>query len=112
MRRLAFAAFAIPFALAACSGDADSDADGTITEDEMAREMGQGPNIAMEPGQWEQSVSFTDVEMPGAPDALKDMVRQSMTATVTSASCLAADEVESPGVAQETPGKTSPSGPP
>jgi hypothetical protein len=98
MRRLAFAAVAIPLALAACSGgDADSDGDGAITGDEMAREMAQGPNISMEPGEWEQSVSFTELDMPGAPEAMKDMMRQSMSAKVTSTTCLTADQVDNPG---------------
>ncbi|MGX7894680.1 DUF3617 domain-containing protein [Tsuneonella sp. HG222] len=97
MHRLALLA-ALPVALAACSdGGADSDADGRITQGEATAEMEQGPDIALQPGQWEQSVSFTEIEMPGAPEALKQMMQQSMTATITSDTCLAPGDVERPG---------------
>jgi len=96
MRRLAILA-ALPLALSACSGGgADGDADGEITAEEAMAEMEQGPEIALEPGQWEQSVNFTELDMPGAPDAVKDMLTKNMAASVTSQSCLGPDDVTKP----------------
>ncbi len=96
--RCRLAAFVIPFALAACSGGggADADNDGEITTDEATAEMQQGPDIAMNPGKWEQSVRFTDIDIPGAPQAMKDMMRQNMSATVSSDTCLSQEEVAEP----------------
>ena len=91
-------ALVLPIALAACSGsgDADADRDGEITSEEAAAEMQQGPSIAMQPGKWEQSVNFSEVDIPGAPQAMKEMMQQSMTATVTSDTCLTASDVAEP----------------
>lgn len=97
MRLSSLAATAFPLFLLACSdGGADADGDGTITGDEMAREMRQGPEVAMEPGRWEQSLSFSELDMPGAPAQLKGVMEQNMGAKVTTDTCLTEDQVGRP----------------
>ena len=83
--------------LAACSdGGADADGDGTITNEEMAAEAASGGEVKMRAGQWEHTVEFTELEMPGVPANMQDMVKQNMGSGVTTTSCMTEEEANQP----------------
>ncbi len=85
-------------ALAACgdSGNADTDGDGTITQEEAMAEAASGGDMAMEPGQWSQTVTFTEVSMPGAPAEVVDMIQAQMGEGITTSQCLTQEDVSRP----------------
>ena len=74
MRRIVIAA-AATFALAACGDNpsADADGDGEITMEEAAAKT-EGM-VKPRPGKYRATVEFVDVEMPGAPQQVQDMMR-------------------------------------
>lgn len=83
--------------LAACSdGGADTDGDGTITGEEMAAEAASGDGVKMRAGQWEHTVQFTDLEMPGVPEEMQGMVKQNMGSGITTTSCMTEEEANRP----------------
>lgn len=96
--RTILAASACLALLAACSDNgADADNDGTITKEEVVAEAASGGgDITMRAGQWEHTVEFTEIDLPGVPDNMKDMVRQNMGGKVTSTSCMTQEEAEKP----------------
>lgn len=83
--------------LAACSeGGADTDGDGTITQDEVAAEKASGDTINMRAGQWEHTVQFTELDMPGVPENMQGMVKQQMGSGITTTSCMTEEEANRP----------------
>ena len=73
MRHIVFAA-AASFTLAACGGGtADADGDGEISMEEAAAQTAD--MVRPLPGQYRATVEFVDVELPGAPQQVQDMMR-------------------------------------
>ncbi|MBX7495312.1 DUF3617 domain-containing protein [Qipengyuania sp. 6B39] len=74
MRRIVIAA-AASFTLAACGGgtSADTDGDGEITMEEAASKAGD--MVKPQPGKYRATVEFVDIDMPGAPQQVQDMMR-------------------------------------
>ena len=95
--RTIFAASACLALLAACSdGGADADNDGTITSEEVAAEAASGGDITMRAGQWEHTIEFTELDMPGVPAGMQDMLKQQMGSGVTTTTCMTQEEAEKP----------------
>lgn len=84
-------------ALAACSDNgADADGDGTITNEEVAAEAASGDAIKMRAGEWENTVEFTEFDIPGVPESMKDMIAGQMGKSITTTSCITQEEAEKP----------------
>ncbi|MEM7688896.1 MAG: DUF3617 domain-containing protein [Pseudomonadota bacterium] len=70
------------FALTACGGgvvDADADGDGNITSEEMAEAVAaSGDEIRPEPGKYSTTMDILEIDMPGAPEGMKDMMKSAM----------------------------------
>jgi len=80
MNKLAL--FAPMAALAACSGSA----------------------VSLQPGQWETTVRFTSIEMPGAPEAMIGPMRTAMSAPQTHSECMTAEQAANPAGRMMNPG--------
>lgn len=96
MRRIVIAA-AASFALAACGGttsaDADSDGDGEISMAEAAAST-EGM-VRPQAGKYRATVEFVDVEVPGAPQQVQDMMRSMFDrGPQTHEYCLTEEEAE------------------
>ncbi|MCD1591273.1 DUF3617 domain-containing protein [Qipengyuania citrea] len=93
MRRIVTAAVA-SFTLAACGGGtADADGDGEISMEEAAAQTAD--MVRPLPGQYRATVEFVDVELPGAPQQVQDMMRGMLDqGPQTHEYCLTAEEAE------------------
>ena len=73
-------------ALTACGGgavDADADGDGNVTAAEINEAVAaSGDKVRPEPGLYETTMEVVEVDMPGAPQAMKDMMSSAMGTTV------------------------------
>lgn len=70
-------AVASTLALAACgSPSADADGDGKITMDEAAAKSDE--MVKPDPGQYRNTVELVNLELPGAPKEVQDMMKQMM----------------------------------
>ena len=78
------------------SGTADADGDGAITAQVAASEMADGPAVTMRAGMWEHKVEYSQLEVPGVPAGMQEMVKNNMGSGITSTRCLAEDEVREP----------------
>jgi len=71
------------FALSACGGgatDADADGDGTVTAAEMKEAVAaSGGDLKPEPGKYSTKMQITKIDMPGAPQQVKDMMGAAMS---------------------------------
>ncbi len=95
--RTIIAASACLALLAACSdGGADTDGDGEITQEEMVAEAASGGDVKLRPGQWEHTVEFTELDMPGVPANMQDMVKQQMGSGITTTTCMTEEEANRP----------------
>jgi len=84
--------------LAACSGSADKDGDGKISEEEMAAEA---ENVQLKAGEWEKTVEFVDVEISNIPEddpkqMLKGMLESMKGEKVTTKECISEEEAKKP----------------
>jgi len=96
MKRIAGLAV-LAMATAGCSGGgADADGDGTITTDEVIAEMAEGPSVKMRPGMWETKMEYTELDLPGVPEDMKEMVMRRMGSGVISSQCLDEEDIEEP----------------
>ena len=94
MHRIVIAA-AASFTLAACGGgaSADADGDGEITMAEAAAKTED--MVRPQPGKYRATVEFVDVEMPGAPQQVQDMMRSMFDrGPQTHEYCLTTEEAE------------------
>ncbi|KPM18430.1 DUF3617 domain-containing protein [Citromicrobium bathyomarinum] len=100
--RTILAASACLALLAACSDGASdnadkADADGKLTSEEMASEVAAaGDEITMRPGQWENTIEFTEFDIPGVPEKMKDFMTKQMGSAMTTTSCLTQEEADRP----------------
>lgn len=91
-------AIAAPLALiTACSGggSADADGDGEISGEEAAEEVANA-NINITPGQWENTVQFTEFDIPNMPEEARGMMQQQMGQSRTDTSCITPEEAADP----------------
>lgn len=98
MRAMFFIATAA-FALAACSDggtDADTDADGAIASEDMAAEAVSGEGTTLRAGEWENTIEFTEFDIPGVPAAMKDMIAGQMGQSITTTSCITQADADRP----------------
>ncbi len=86
-------------ALAACSsgGDADKDGDGKVTAEEASAEMAEGGKIALNPGEYEMNISFSEIDAPGIPAQAADMVKEQMAKGMTVKNCVTQEQIDNPG---------------
>ena len=95
--RIIIAATACLALLGGCSdGGADADGDGTITEQEVAAEAASSGEIKMRAGEWENTIEFTEFDIPGVPEGMKDMIAGQMGKSITAKSCLTQEEADKP----------------
>jgi|TARA_R100000049_G_C1932144_1_gene76020 hypothetical protein len=101
--RTILAATACLALLGACSdgadtpGSADADRDGEISSEEMAAEAASAADeITMRPGQWENTIEFTEFDIPGVPANIKGMMAKQMGSAMTTKSCLTQEEAQRP----------------
>ena len=96
MKKFAILA-AASLALAACSsgGNADKDGDGNVSASEVKATMGAMQK--MTPGEYEMKISFSEVDIPGMPDAIKGQMTEQMGKGVTFKHCITAAQAENPG---------------
>lgn len=94
MRRIAIVALAAGL-VTACgdSGTADADGDGVISQDEMRAEIESGDNVEMRAGQWEQTMTITEFDIPGMPEEMKGMFESQIGQTMTFKHCLSEEDV-------------------
>lgn len=86
MRFSTMAALTAAFVLSACGGeasvDADADGDGAITTAEArAAVEAAGADLKPEPGQYETTMNLVEVNIPGAPPQVAQMMGQAMNRT-------------------------------
>jgi Protein of unknown function (DUF3617) len=85
-------------AIAGCSDKgADADGDGKVSDTEAKAEMAKGGAMAMQPGEWETKISFTEVEAKGLPAGAGEMMKAKMAEGVISKSCMTKEQAEKPG---------------
>ena len=85
----------LALATACTDGGADADGDGTITAEEVANEMNE---VALEPGQWENTFEIVDVEIEGLPEGAPAGMMDSMIGQKsTTKSCMTEEEAKNPG---------------
>ncbi|GAB5350086.1 DUF3617 domain-containing protein [Alteriqipengyuania sp. 357] len=95
--RTIIAASACLALLSACSdGGADSNGDGEITGEETAAEAASGGEMKMRAGQWENTIEFTELDMPGVPASVKEMIAGQMGQSITTTSCITQEEADQP----------------
>ncbi|WP_461496265.1 DUF3617 domain-containing protein [Pyruvatibacter sp.] len=85
--------------LAACSDggtDAEADADATTTGEDMAAEAPSGDGVRLRAGEWENTIEFTEFDIPGVPAAMKDMIAGQMGQSITTTSCITQEEADQP----------------
>ncbi|MEW4467611.1 DUF3617 domain-containing protein [Parasphingorhabdus sp. JC815] len=89
---LAVAASAL---MASCSSNsADADNDGNISADEVAKVMNE---VTLEPGEWENTVEITDVNIEGLPKGAPANMMDRMKTTTVSKSCITEEQAKDPG---------------
>jgi hypothetical protein len=83
--------------LVGCSGSADeANETGDASGSGMPIELAGGSDIALQPGKWEQKITFAEFDMPGVPENMKDMVASRMGGGMTVTHCLSQADVEEP----------------
>ena len=57
---------------------------------------GGGDSVALQPGQWETSVQFTEVDIPGAPPEAVNQMRQAIARPQTRSECITPEQAANP----------------
>ncbi|MEP5938464.1 MAG: DUF3617 domain-containing protein [Erythrobacter sp.] len=92
MRKSTLIAAVSTLMLAACGGDAGSDGGESLSMEEVA-EITQDSAIKPEPGQYSVTTEVLEVNIPGAPEGMADMMSSSMGRNAHSY-CLSQDDVD------------------
>lgn len=79
--------------LSACSGgnSADSDGDGVLSREELTAAASDA--VKPDPGQYRSTMELLSVDLPGAPEGVADMMKNSMSSQ-TSEYCLSPEDVD------------------
>lgn len=56
-----------------------------------------GSAVSLQPGQWETTIQFSNIEVPGAPEAMVAPMRAMLGAPQTMQSCMSAEDAANPG---------------
>ena len=91
MTRLTIAPLAA-LALAACNQSSVSLTNATPAE--VAKAEAAAGDIQIRPGQWETNAQIIDVQMPGVPAEMRDMLAKKMEEGVKVSSCVTPDQVK------------------
>ncbi len=94
----ALAIVAAAAALTGCSSKkgADTDGDGKVSAEEVAKEMGEGGAIAMKPGEWEVKINFDKLDSKGLPAEMAAKLKEQLGKGVTVKSCMTKEQAEKP----------------
>lgn len=102
MRLIHTAPLAAAILLAACGGDADTNNDGTVSGEEIVAEAGGA--IKPQPGQYRTTYELLEVNVPGAPEAMKQQIEAQMGGASEVARpityCLTPEQAEANGAEQ------------
>lgn len=63
-----------------------------------------GSAVSLQPGQWETTVQFTSIEMPGAPEQMVAPMRAAMSAPQTRSECMTPEQAANPAGRMMNPG--------
>ena len=85
MRQATVAAAAL--LLAACGGQEGN---------EQAGAKGKSGGAALQPGQWESTIQFTEFDVPGMPPEMANQMRQMMGQPQTNRSCMTPEDAANP----------------
>lgn len=55
-----------------------------------------GSAVSLQPGQWETTIQFSNIEMPGAPEAMIGPMRAMMSQPQTRSECMTPEEAANP----------------
>jgi len=89
---------AASLAIAACSsGDADKDGDGNVSTQEASAEMADGGKMNLTPGEYEMTISFSEIDAPGIPAEAAGMMKEQMAKGMTVKNCVTEEQIENPG---------------
>ncbi|MEM1133417.1 MAG: DUF3617 domain-containing protein [Pseudomonadota bacterium] len=81
--------------LSACGSEsADSDGDGEISADEAKEAMA---DVEMTPGEYEMTVSFSEIDAPGLPEAAKGAMMEQIGKGTTVKTCITEEQAKDPG---------------
>ena len=69
-----------------------------------------GSAVSLQPGQWETTIQFSSIEMPGAPEAAVAPMRAMMGQPHTQSSCMTAEEAANPTNKMMNPEGAGPQG--
>ena len=94
--RIIIAASACIALLSACS-DGASDAEEAMVGDEAASGAAtSGDAVRLRAGEWENTIEFTEFDVPGVPAAMKDVIAGQLGQSITTTSCITQDEADRP----------------
>ena len=65
---------------------------------------GGGGAVALQPGQWETTVQFTSIEVPGVPEAQLAQMREMMSRPQTRSECITPEQAANPTGNMMSPG--------
>jgi hypothetical protein len=57
---------------------------------------GGGDSVALQPGQWETSVQFTTIDIPGAPPEAVNQMREAISRPQTRSECITPEQAANP----------------
>lgn len=85
------------FGVSSCKDNADIDGDGRVSTAERTTEMRQDGYLAMNPGRWETSVIFSDIDVPKLASDQKQQIIAAAGKEAKQYSCLGKAEAAQPG---------------
>jgi Protein of unknown function (DUF3617) len=81
---------------AGCKNSADRDGDGEVSKDERSRIIPAEIQLPFKPGQWQNTVMFTQIDVPGLNEKKKQNLMAKMSKTVSKKICLNAADAKKP----------------
>ena len=99
--RIIIAATAGLALLTACSdggaeADAGADGDVAVAEEDAVVDAAADDAVQLRAGQWENTIEFTEFDVPGVPQSMKDMLARQMGQSITTKACITQDQAEKP----------------
>lgn len=83
--------------LAGCSDNSDVNGDGQVSRSERAEEMRRDGYLAMQPGRWRTSFTFSDIDVPRISAGDRARIAEELSTGASGVSCLSASEAAQPG---------------
>lgn len=97
MSRKALLALPALLLVSSCSSNSDSNGDGKVSRDERAKEMAKDGYLAMQPGRWKTSFTFTEIDVPRLGRSERKKIMRELESGASGISCLSAEEAAKPG---------------